>query len=142
MVLPFKAPEKKDCPLITFDLPYITFYYNQKLLLYKNGGGDGGGEQLFQERVEKLKEGLSMVLVDFYPLAGKLALDEEGILRVECDGESLVGVEVVEAEAEGVQVSQLTDGDAPEFLQEIVPYSGVMNLEGLHSPLMAVQVTD
>lgn len=139
MVLPFKAPENKDCPLVTFDLPYITFYYNQKLLLYKNAGD--GTEQVFEERVEKLKEGLARALVDFYPLAGNLALDEEGILRVECDGESLVGVEVVEAEAEGVQVSQLADGDAPEFLQDIVPYSGVMNLEGLHSPLMAVQIT-
>ena len=29
------APGKSRCVLATFDLPYITFYYNQKLLLYR-----------------------------------------------------------------------------------------------------------
>lgn len=125
-----KQLDQKECPLVTFDLPYITFYYNQKLLVYK------GGE--YEERVEKLKAGLAAALEHFYPLAGKLGKDEEGVLRVECDGEGVLGAEVLEAVAESVEVAELADGDAPSFLQELVPYSGVMNLEGLHRPLLAV----
>ncbi|XP_078442015.1 HXXXD-type acyl-transferase family protein [Wolffia australiana] len=125
--------DTKECPLITFDLPYITFYYNQKLLVYK------GGE--YEVAVEKLKDSLSAVLEHFPPLAGKLGKNEEGVLRVECEGESLLGAEVIEAAAEEVEVSELAGDNAPSFLQQLVPYSGVMNLEGLNRPLLAVQFT-
>ncbi|MQM17063.1 hypothetical protein Taro_050029 [Colocasia esculenta] len=128
-----KQLDQKECPLVTFDLPYITFYYNQKLLVYKGG--------VYEEMVEKVKAGLGAALEHFYPLAGKLGKDEEGVLRVECDGESVLGAEVLEAAAEGVEVAELAVGDAPSFLQELVPYSGIMNLEGLHRPLLAVQFT-
>nr|XP_010935790.1 BAHD acyltransferase DCR [Elaeis guineensis] len=130
-VFPEKKPEKATCLLNTFDLPYITFYYNQKLMLYK------GGE--FEENVGRLKEGLGKVLEYFYPLAGKLRQDEEGVLVVDC--ETPVGAEVVEAAAEGVAVADLAEGEATGLLQELVPYTGVMNLEGLRRPLLAVQFT-
>ncbi|OVA13989.1 Transferase [Macleaya cordata] len=131
-VYPSKKLGRRECPLITFDLPYVTFYYNQKLLLYK------GGE--FEEMVGKLKEGLGVILEDFFPLAGRLGKDEEGVLRVVCDDENAV-VEVVEAVAEGVGVAELAEEESSDFLHEIVPYTGVMNLEGLHRPLLAVQFT-
>ncbi|KAG1361371.1 hypothetical protein COCNU_09G008340 [Cocos nucifera] len=131
IVLPEKKPEKPTCPLNTFDLPYITFYYNQKLMLYK------GGE--FGENVGRLKEGLGKVLEYFYPLAGKLRQDEERVLVVDC--ETPAGAEVVEAAAEGVAVADLAEGEATGLLQELVPYTGVMNLEGLQRPLLAVQFT-
>ncbi|KAL5727390.1 hypothetical protein ACHQM5_000595 [Ranunculus cassubicifolius] len=131
-VLPSKKIGKKDTPLTTFDLPYVTFYYNQKLLLYK--GAD------FEEMVEKLKEGLGVVLEEFYPLAGRLGKDEEGVLRIECDDEN-VGVEVVEAVAEEVEVEELAAEEASSVMQEIIPYTNVMNFEGLHRPLLVVQIT-
>lgn len=131
VVVPEKKPEKPTCPLATFDLPYITFYYNQKLLLYK------GGE--FGEIVGRLKEGLGKVLECFYPLAGRLKQDEEGVLVVDCAAPA--GAEVVEAAAEEVELAELVEGKATGLLQELVPYTGVMNLEGLHRPLLAVQFT-
>ncbi|KAI3988385.1 hypothetical protein MKX01_019839 [Papaver californicum] len=130
---------RQECPLVTFDLPYVTFYYNQKLLLYKSSA-EGGDEFKFEETVEKLKEGLAFILEDFFPLAGKLEKDEEGVLKVICE-EDCVGVEVVEAVAEGVDVAELAEAESSSFLHEIVPYHGVMNLEGLHRPLLAVQFT-
>lgn len=139
-VLPSKLPEGSTTPvqLVTFDLPYITFYYNQKLLVYKSSSEDACS---FEEAVERLKAGLAAALEHFYQLAGRLGKDEEGVLRVECEGENLIGVEVVEAAAEGVAVDDLAQGDAPEYMQEIVPNTGVMNLEGLERPLLAVQFT-
>ncbi|KAJ4950179.1 hypothetical protein NE237_027011 [Protea cynaroides] len=134
MVLPRKELGRRECPLVTFDLPYLTFFYNQKLLLFK-----GQGVEL-EEMVEKMKESLGEILVNFYPLAGRLGKDEEGIIRVVCDAEN-VGVEVVEAVADGIGVAELGDDESSSLMQEIVPYTGVQNLEGFHHPLLAVQFT-
>ncbi|PIA49303.1 hypothetical protein AQUCO_01300271v1 [Aquilegia coerulea] len=133
-VLPSKKIGRKECPLVTFDLPYVTFYYNQKLLLYKGAGAD------FQEMVEKLKEGLAVVLEEFFPLAGRLQKDEEGVLRVVCDDEN-VGVEFIEAVAEDIDIDELAKEEASSILHQINPYTNVMNLEGLHRPLLVVQVS-
>ncbi|KAJ0045832.1 hypothetical protein Pint_05241 [Pistacia integerrima] len=43
--------------------------------------------------VEKLKDGLKVVLEEFHQLAGKLRKDEEGVFRVEYDDE-MEGVEL------------------------------------------------
>lgn len=141
-VKPKKKLGKKECQLVTFDLPYLAFYYNQKLLFYK---GDN-----FEGMVKKLKEGLSVVLEEFYQLAGKLGKDEEGVFRVEFDdgddggedgGVVVAGVEVVEAEAEAdVSVADLTVAESTNSLKELIPYTGILNLEGMHRPLLAIQV--
>lgn len=65
-VKPNKPIGRRECQLITFDLPYIAFYYNQKLLIYK------GGVSEFEGIVGRLKDGLGVVLEEFYQLAGKL----------------------------------------------------------------------
>ena len=127
------APAKSRCALATFDLPYITFYYNQKLLLYRTAVD-------FPEAVARLTAALSDALRVFYPLAGRIRQDADGALTVEGDE----GAEVLEAEAEGVAVDELagSGGDCGErVMQQLVPYTGVMNLEGLRRPLLAVQVS-
>ncbi|KAF3319852.1 BAHD acyltransferase DCR [Carex littledalei] len=141
-VQPSKKPELAMCPLATFDLPYITFYYNQKLLLYKTTP-----EQQFTDIVSKLKDGLAEALGYFYPLAGRLSQDDEKALYVKCDGDEGFegGVEVLEAAAEGVEVAELAaEGNQAEkekIMQELIPYTGVMNLEGFNRPLLAIQFT-
>ncbi|XP_043715464.1 BAHD acyltransferase DCR-like isoform X2 [Telopea speciosissima] len=137
MVRPSKDLGRRECPLVTFDLPYVTFYYNQKLLLYK---GQNSNFDYWEEMVGKMKEALGEILVDFYPLAGRLEMDEEGVLRVVCDADN-VGVEVVEAVADDVGIAELGEDESSLLLQEIVPYTGVLNLEGFRRPLLAVQLT-
>ncbi|XP_022738477.1 BAHD acyltransferase DCR-like isoform X3 [Durio zibethinus] len=131
-VKPGKIVGRKECQLVTFDLPYLAFYYNQKLLFYK------GGE--FEEKVEKLKDGLRVVLEEFYQLGGKLGKDEEGVFRVDYD-DDMDGVEVLEAIAEGVSVDELAADEGTSSLKDLIPYNGVLNLEGLHRPLLSVQLT-
>ena len=123
---------RKECQLVTFDLPYLAFYYNQKLLFYK------GGE--FEDKVEKLKDGLRVVLEEFYQLGGKLGKDEDGVFRVDYD-DDMEGVEVLEAIAEGISVDELAADEGTSSLKDLIPYNGVSNLEGLHRPLLSVQVT-
>jgi BAHD acyltransferase len=129
------APAKNRCTLATFDLPYITFYYNQKLLLYRAPDGS------FPDAVERMTAALAEALRVFYPLAGRIRQGADGALAVEGDE----GAEVVEAEAQGVSVDDLAGGacgeEAERVMQDLVPYTGVMNLEGLRRPLLAVQVS-
>ncbi|KAK6936814.1 hypothetical protein RJ641_033844 [Dillenia turbinata] len=131
-VKPQKKIGRKECPLVTFDLPYLAFYYNQKLLVYK--GCD------FEEMVGKLKDGLGLVLEEFYQLAGKLEKDEEGVFRVEYD-DDMDGVEVIEAVVEEITVADLVERDDTIMMKQMVPYNKILNFEGLHRPLLAVQFT-
>lgn len=130
------APAKNRCALSTFDLPYITFYYNQKLLLYRAPAAD------FPDAVARMTAALADALRVFYPLAGRIRQDAaDGGLAIEGDD----GAEVIEAEAEAVAVDDLAGGDcrdeAEKVMQRLVPYTAVMNLEGLRRPLLAVQFT-
>ncbi|KAA8533694.1 hypothetical protein F0562_031211 [Nyssa sinensis] len=131
-IKPQKPLGRRECQLVTFDLPYLAFYYNQKLLIYK--GGD------FEDIVEKLKDGLRVVLEEFYQLAGKLGKDEDGVFRVEYD-DDMEGVEVGVAVAEEMEIADLLAEEDTAKLKELVPYNGILNLEGLHRPLLAVQLT-
>ncbi|CAG7895952.1 hypothetical protein BRARA_B03703 [Brassica rapa] len=135
---------KKQFQLTTFDLPYLAFYYNQKFLLYKFENLLDLEEPTFQNNVvEKLKDSLGSVLEDFYQLAGKLAKDEDGVFRVEYDAdeEEINGVEFSVADAVDISVDDLTAEDGTAQFKELVPYNGILNLEGLRRPLLAVQVT-
>ncbi|CAO2186490.1 unnamed protein product [Urochloa humidicola] len=132
------APAKSRCELATFDLPYITFYYNQKLLLYRTATTADS----FPDAVARMSAALADALRVFYPLAGRIRQDAaDGSLAVEGDE----GAEVMEAEAEGVAVDDLAGGDCGEeaerVMQHLVPYTVVMNLEGQRRPLLAVQFT-
>jgi len=144
------APAKNRCTLATFDLPYITFYYNQKLLLYRTTAAPDFLP--FPDAVARMTAALADALRVFYPLAGRIVVQREedddggggagpGALAVEGDD----GAEVFEAEALGVAVDDLAGGDctdeAEKVMQQLVPYTGVMNLEGLRRPLLAVQVS-
>nr|GMD02263.1 BAHD acyltransferase DCR [Ipomoea batatas] len=134
-VKPRKPLGRKECQLVTFDLPYLAFFYNQKLLVY---GGAGAGE--FEEAVERLKDGLAVVLEEFYQLAGKLGKDEEGVFRVEYD-DDMDGVEVAVAAADAVAVADLINEEGTAVFKELIPYTQILNLEGLHRPLLSVQLT-
>ncbi|KAK1366585.1 BAHD acyltransferase DCR [Heracleum sosnowskyi] len=131
-VKPKKSLGKKFCQLVTFDLPYLSVQYTQKILIYR------GVE--FEDMVEKLKDGLSVVLQDFYQLAGNLGKDQDGVLRVEYDDDSN-GVEVVVASMEARTVSELMAAESANDLINLVPLTGVYNLEGFHRPLLAIQLT-
>ncbi|KAI4378154.1 hypothetical protein MLD38_015676 [Melastoma candidum] len=135
-VKPRKKIGRQDCQLVTFDLPYLAFYYNQKLLVYKVKD-----DVRFEDTSSKLKEGLELALEEFYQLAGKLGKDEEGVFRVEYDDDLVEGVEVIEAAADGVSVDDLAAEEGTETFREFIPYNGVLNLEGLRRPLLSVQLT-
>ncbi|CAL1404928.1 unnamed protein product [Linum trigynum] len=135
LVKPAKKIGRTECQLVTFDLPYLAFYYNQKLLIYQS-------DAVFADAAAKLKDGLATVLDDFYQLAGRLGKDDEGVFRVEYDDDMEgAGVEFSEAAADGISVADLIADDGTSSFKDLIPYTGVLNVEGLHRPLLAVQLT-
>ncbi|KAF7116453.1 hypothetical protein RHSIM_RhsimUnG0027800 [Rhododendron simsii] len=92
------------------------------------------------DRMERLKDGLGVVLGEFYQLAGKLGKDEDGVLRVEYDDE-MKGVEVAAATAEQIEIGDLVAEESASKLKDLVPYNGIANVEGLHRPLLAIQTS-
>ncbi|CAM8971060.1 unnamed protein product [Rhodiola kirilowii] len=129
---------RRECQLITFDLPYLAFFYNQKLMLYKTTAD-------FNETVSNMKAGLATVLEEFYLFAGKLGKDEEGIFRVEYDEDykdASRGVEVFKAAADEIGVDDvLVEEGTGGIMKDLLPYNGLLNLEGLNKPLLAIQFT-
>ena len=87
---------------------------------------------------EVLKETLSKVLVDFYPMAGRLRKDENGRLEIDCNDE---GALFVEAETTEYSLSDFGGFEPTLELKKLVTPSWDYS-KGLSSiPLFMVQLT-
>ncbi|XVF65808.1 hypothetical protein PTKIN_Ptkin09bG0280400 [Pterospermum kingtungense] len=86
----------------------------------------------------KLKEALSKSLVPFYPIAGRLGLDENGRLEIVCNAE---GVLFVEAETTSVMDQFIGDfSDNSQVNSRLVPQVDCSGGISSH-PLLVLQVT-
>lgn len=84
----------------------------------------------------RLKEALSDALVQFYPVAGRLGLDANGRIQINCNGE---GVLFQEAEAEAI-IDDLGDFTPSHRLRHLIPV--VDHAAHISSyPLLLLQVT-
>ncbi|XP_057847766.2 hydroxycinnamoyltransferase-like [Cryptomeria japonica] len=84
-----------------------------------------------------LKDALSKVLVDFYPLAGRLTVDNScGRIAVDCNGEGALFVEAVNDSA----IDDFGDFTSPSQLTTLVP-SATYHNGFTKSPLLMIQVT-
>ncbi|GLJ34504.1 hypothetical protein SUGI_0693880 [Cryptomeria japonica] len=78
-----------------------------------------------------------MVLVDFYPLAGRLIVDKSsGRIAVDCNGEGALFVEAVTHSA----IDDFGDFTSPSLLTTLVP-SATYHNGFTKSPLLMIQVT-
>eukprot|EP00253_Pinus_taeda_P024558 PITA_24558 len=99
----------------------------------------------FSMMVEKLKRNLSLVLVDFYPLAGRLDIkgeDESGRPEIDCNDD---GVEFIEASIDMAFCDLEKDGfQHKSFFHKLVPALDAVNLkdDNYRRPFLSVQVTD
>jgi omega-hydroxypalmitate O-feruloyl transferase len=94
-------------------------------------------EQSNEQIFDMLRESLSRVLVNFYPLAGRLTINDEGKLIVDCTGEGAVFVEA-EAECDLVKIGDITKPD-PSMLGTLVyNIPGAKNI--LEIPPLVIQV--
>ncbi|GLJ52415.1 hypothetical protein SUGI_1114960 [Cryptomeria japonica] len=85
---------------------------------------------------EILKDALSKVLVDFYPLAGRLIVDASGRIAVDCNGEGALFVEAMTNSS----IDDFGDFTSPSQLTTLVPSATYEN-GFTKSPLLMIQVT-
>ncbi|XP_059075404.1 shikimate O-hydroxycinnamoyltransferase-like, partial [Cryptomeria japonica] len=87
--------------------------------------------------VQLLKDGLSKVLMHFYPSAGRLITDATGRLAVDCNGESALFVEAVTQ----MEIDDLGEFSSPSELSPLVPpaayHDGITT-----SPLLMIQIME
>ena len=131
---PASPSSKRHLFLSSIDIHWRDLHYNKRLLFYPNITTT----TTYHDAIHTLKTSLSIVLVDYFPWAGRLALDSHGRLVIDCND---AGVEFTEASIdtpmsdisrEGFPMMPLYEGLCPA-----VDHTG----EHLYtSPLLAVQV--
>ncbi|GLJ52416.1 hypothetical protein SUGI_1114980 [Cryptomeria japonica] len=84
---------------------------------------------------EILKDALSKVLVDFYPLAGRLIVDASGRIAVDCNGEGALFVEAMTNSS----IDDFGDFTSPSQLTTLVPSATYENGFTI-SPFLMIQV--
>ncbi|KAG0472031.1 hypothetical protein HPP92_016577 [Vanilla planifolia] len=113
-----------DLVVPRFHTPSVYFYRRP----------EDAGEMFFE--AVRLKETLSRALVPFYPMAGRLARDEDGRIAIECNGE---GVLFVVAETDAV-VDDFGDFAPTMEMKQLIPK--VNYTDDISTfPLLVLQVT-
>jgi hypothetical protein len=136
-VVPAIPTVKQRMFLSNLDLFWIPINPVQRILFYKTSP-----ENEFSTLVEMLKRSLSLVLVDFYPLAGRLDIkggDQSDRPEVDCkDG----GVEFIEASIDmAFQDMEDEDFQYKIFFKQLVPtHSDGLQNESYDAQLLSIQV--
>eukprot|EP00253_Pinus_taeda_P004889 PITA_04889 len=134
-VVPAIPTVKHRMFLSMFDLNMLPFNNMRFLLFYKPTASTT--EKEFCVIVENLKRSLSLVLVDFYPFAGRLQLKGRESRRPEVDCND-GGVDFMEASTDMTfQDVETSDFQHTNFFQQLVPTRN----ENYEAPLLSVQVT-
>ncbi|KAG6738249.1 hypothetical protein POTOM_057858 [Populus tomentosa] len=130
IVRPVQEMPKRPLWLSNMDLLHPR-YYLPTVYLYK----PNGSANFFEATV--LKEALGRVLVPFYPVAGRLARDENGRIEINCNGE---GVLFVVADTDST-TEELGEFMPSMELRQLIPTVDT-NLEDISpNPLLLLQVT-
>lgn len=129
IVRPSQEMPKQPLWLSNMDLLHPRFYL-PTVYLYK----PNGSSNFFEATV--LKEALGRVLVPFYPVAGRLARDENGRIEINCNGE---GVLFVVADTDST-TEELGEFMPSMELRQLIPTVD-SNLEDISpNPLLLLQV--
>lgn len=99
-----------DLVVPRFHTPSVYFYRRPE------AGPDAAPEVFFD--AERMRQALAEALVPFYPMAGRLARDEDGRVEIDCNGE---GVLFVEADAPDATIADYGDFAPTMELKRLIP---------------------
>ncbi|XP_016495341.1 putative acetyltransferase At3g50280 [Nicotiana tabacum] len=131
---------KKPVYLSSWDLAMLSVHYIQKGLLFTKPSN-------FQLDLflEKLKESLSLTLVQFYPLAGRLStLKQENppLYTVFIDCVNTPGARFIHANLDLTISDILSPKDVPLVVQSFFDHDKAINHDGHELSLLTIQVTE
>ncbi|KAI3953116.1 hypothetical protein MKW98_020311 [Papaver atlanticum] len=127
------------------DLLFLRSTYMQKGLLFSKQHEEGTNDESINDKISHLKTSLSHTLDNFFPLAGRLAIEkheDDNTLSVyiNCNSE---GVEFVHATADISVEDIVSPTYVPQSLIDpLFSFNGVPNYEGQSYPLLFVQITE
>ncbi|KAI3783455.1 hypothetical protein L1987_42538 [Smallanthus sonchifolius] len=131
-VFPATKSTMPDLKLSVSDLPMLSCHYIQKGNLFSRPPIS------ISELLFHLKRGLSRVLTNFPPLAGRLITDSDGYVYITCNDS---GVEFVHANAGHLSIHDVT---SPTHVPDSVKafFDRTVSYDGHFKPILAVQVTE
>ncbi|XAR64050.1 Quinate O-hydroxycinnamoyltransferase [Bertholletia excelsa] len=136
---------KQPIYLSPWDLAMLSVHYNQKGLLFRKPLTADGEEDSINSLLERLKESLSLALVPFYPLAGRLAtLKQENpkCYSVYIDCNNSPGARFIHAAVDLSISDILSPLDVPSVVQSFFDHHKAVNHDGHIAPLLTVQITE
>ncbi|MFQ6654572.1 hypothetical protein Gotur_025497 [Gossypium turneri] len=146
-VKPQHVSEQSKQPFyLTWDLVMLSVHYIQKGILYTKPPppGDYCEQNLINNVLVRLKRSLSIALLHFYPLAGRLATKIEQNPKshsVFVDCKNCPGAKFIHA-AIDLSVSDIVSPTyVPLVIQSFFDHDRAINYDGHTRPLLSIQVT-
>ncbi|XP_004291090.1 PREDICTED: uncharacterized acetyltransferase At3g50280-like [Fragaria vesca subsp. vesca] len=146
-IQPHSASEESKKPfyLAPFDLAMLSAHYIQKGLLFTKPPEANNNPNFLQTLLAKLKHSLSLALVHFYPLAGRLVTKKEQdphlyLVYVDCSNSP--GAKFIHASLDMSISHILSPTDVPLVVQSFFDHDRAVNHDGHTTSLLTVQVTE
>jgi hypothetical protein len=136
---------KKPLYLTPWDLAMLSANYIQKGLLYTKPQAADEQEDFIKTLLERLKHSLSVTLVHFYPLAGRLVTQKNEnppscLIFVDCSNSP--GAKFIHAALDMTISDILSPTDVPLIVQSFFDHDRALNYDGHTMPLLSIQVTE
>lgn len=138
---------KQPFYLTTWDLSMLSVQYIQKGLLYAKPPPEDCADDLIKNILDRIKKSLSLTLVHFYPLAGRLTTRREEnpsfsyVVFVDCNDSP--GAKLIHAAAVDISISDiLSPTYVPIVVHSFFDHDRAINHDGHTRPLLSIQVTE
>lgn len=145
-IKPHSIPEESKNPIYLppWDLAMLSVHYIQKGLLF-NKPAAKDEENFIQNLLDKLKHSLSLTLVHFYPLAGRLSTRKEEnppsyVVFLDCNDSP--GAKFIHANLDMTVSEILAPTYVPVVVQSFFDHDRALNHDGHTRPLLSVQITE
>ncbi|KAI8024265.1 putative acetyltransferase [Camellia lanceoleosa] len=131
--------------LAPWDITKLSTHYIQKGLLFVRPSSMIDQENSIQTLLERLKESLSLTLVHFYPLAGRLATTKQENPPHYCvyiNNSNSPGAKFIHAAVNLTLSDILSPVDVPLVVQSFFDHDRAINHDGHTLSLLSIQVTE
>nr|XP_023914876.1 uncharacterized acetyltransferase At3g50280-like [Quercus suber]POF07586.1 putative acetyltransferase [Quercus suber] len=133
---------KRPFYLSPWDLTMLSVHYIQKGLLYNKPPSADAQEDFIKSLLDKLKQSLSVALVHFYPLSGRLVTQinenpPSRLVFVDCGNSP--GAKFIYAAIDMTISDVLSPIDVPPIVQSFFDHDRAVNHDGHTRPLLTVQ---
>ncbi|GLU04238.1 hypothetical protein SLE2022_213970 [Rubroshorea leprosula] len=146
-VQPQYAPEESKQPfyLSPWDLAMFSVHHIQKGLLFTKPPPADEQENFMGGLLDRLKSSLSLTLVHFYPLSGRLSTRKEEnpptyLVFVDCNNSP--GAKFIHAALDMTISDILSPTYVPVVVQSFFDHDRALNHDGHTRPLLSIQVTE